>query len=239
MSKARRLNFALLPSRPADGHKGTFGKVLVVGGSSGMLGAPALTANAALRGGAGLVTLAVPKRIQLATAMLVPCATSIAVPVGAAEEWTDEAVDAVADAAERSDVLALGPGLGDAEDRCGLVEALLALGQPAVVDADGINALRYDSDWRETICGPVVLTPHPGEFCRLTGQAAPTTAQQRADTAGHLAESVDSGHPFVVVLKGHGTVVSDGDRTVVHETGNPGMATGGSGDVLTGRTGRV
>jgi hydroxyethylthiazole kinase-like uncharacterized protein yjeF len=166
--------------------------------------------------------------------MLVPCATSIPVPVGSAGEWGDEAIDATAHGAERADVLAIGPGLGDGEDRAGLVEALLTLGLPAVVDADGINALRYDSDWREAIRGPVVLTPHPGEFCRLTGQAVPTTPEQRQDMAEQLAASVDSGHPFVVVLKGAGTVVTDGDRTVVNETGNPGMATGGSGDVLTG-----
>jgi ADP-dependent NAD(P)H-hydrate dehydratase len=234
MSKRHQPDLTLLPDRPVDGHKGTFGKVLVVAGSRGMVGAPALTANAALRGGAGLVTVGAPKTIQLVAAMLAPCATSIPIPVGPAGEWTDEAIDTAADAGERADVLAVGPGLGDGEDRLYLVRALLSLGQPTVLDADAINALRYDSDWREAICGPVVLTPHPGEFCRLTGQAITSDPPLREGLARHLAQSVESDHPFVVVLKGAGTVVTDGDRTYVNDTGNPGMATGGSGDVLTG-----
>jgi len=218
------------PARVSDAHKGTFGKVLVVGGSRGMIGAPALAANAALRSGAGLVRVVTVRSIQLAVAQLAPCATTI--PLAEDEQGLlgQGAVHEILNGLEDNDCLALGPGLGQSTELQGVVERIVgACKLPMVIDADGLNNLAALGQVQ--LGGRTVLTPHPGEMGRLwQAQCRDEMPGERPEQAEKLAQQCGA----VVVLKGAGTVVSDGQQTYVNSTGNPGMATGGTGDVLTG-----
>ena len=224
-----------LPSRSADAHKGDFGRVLVVGGSRGMVGAVALAANAALRGGAGLVTFGAPEAIQLAVAELCPCATSAPLDGDAGGMISPAGAQQAMEIASGADVLAIGPGLGVGQGPQELVAAALAQDKPTVLDADGLNNLTRIEDWPKQVRCPLVLTPHPGEFSRLTGRATNDFQSDRESAAADAARSWAGDEESVVcVLKGAGTVVTDGQRVYVNDTGNSGMATGGSGDVLTG-----
>ncbi len=219
-----------LPPRVADAHKGEFGHVLVVGGSRAMGGAAALCGLGALRSGAGLVTVATADAAQAVVATFSPSYMTAALPSDAAGLLTAAAeAPALALAAER-DVLAVGPGLGRSLGVTQVVVALMARSQkPIVLDADGLNAVanRPEALRRR---GPLVLTPHPGEFARLAG--VPVAAQQQDREPQALRYAADIG--CVLILKGAGTLVTDGRRLYRNATGNPGMATGGTGDVLTG-----
>ena len=207
-----------LPARRPDGHKGTYGRVLVVAGRRGMTGAAVLSGSAALRGGAGLVQVACPADVQDVVSAGNPCYLTAG--------WGDNPLVVVLPLAEAADVLAVGPGLGDVG---GFVRDLLLAvpGKPAVVDADGLRAFIADPPRRTAT---TVLTPHPGEFARLVGKTVPEVQADRTGLAKGLAAKLGA----VVLLKGTATVVTDGDRVSRNATGNPGMATGGTGDVLTG-----
>ena len=218
------------PSRPDDGHKGTFGTVLIVGGSRLMPGAPALCATAALRSGAGLVRIAAPREVL--PAVLGFQASATGVDLDEVDELRgDEKV-----------VVAIGPGLGREVDIPRRVESFLSWPNPLVVDADGLNALGDCPTISEAVeratsvkrAGPWVLTPHPGEFRTLAKvfglDADPTAPDQRPAAARALAAATGA----VVVLKGRHTIVTDGVETYRNNTGNVVLATGGSGDVLTG-----
>ena len=225
-----------LAPRDREAHKGTFGRVLVVGGSRGMIGAPAMAANAAFRSGAGLVTVAAPATVQRTVAALCPCATSVPLACDDEGELAPEALAQVARAAESADVLAVGPGLGGGDMPMRIVRTLIAQDRPLVLDADGLNALRAIDGWPALRRCPIVLTPHPSEFSRLTGRslAAIQSDRQAAALAAVAAWASNEAPPPVCVLKGAATVVTDSRRVFVNQTGNPGMAVGGSGDVLTG-----
>ncbi len=225
-----------LPARKPDAHKGDFGRVLVVGGSVGMVGAPTLSANAALRGGAGLVTMAVPQAIQQTAAGLCPCATSVPLACGRGGALTGAAVQQVLAAAEACDVLAVGPGMGVGGPQRDIVAAVLGQAKPIVLDADGLNNLCDINDWPGIGDCPLVLTPHPGELARLTGQTVEQIQADRQSAAVEAARTWQggSGRQIIVALKGAGTIVTGGLAMYVNDTGNPGMATGGAGDVLTG-----
>ncbi|HAU38475.1 MAG TPA: NAD(P)H-hydrate dehydratase, partial [Phycisphaerales bacterium] len=151
-----------LPLRARAAHKGDFGRVLVVGGSRGMIGAPALAANAALRGGAGLCTVAAPETVQLAVAALCPCATSIPLDCDGQGAPAATAVRQVLAGAAKADVLAVGPGMDRGEPQKTLLRALLEQTRPIVLDADGLNNLADIDGWPERRRCPLVLTPHPG-----------------------------------------------------------------------------
>lgn len=205
-----------LPERPADAHKGQFGRVLVVGGSIGMAGAPSMAALAALRSGAGLVQVACPREVRATVATLVPCATT-----GLLYNSEDF----------KATVQAVGPGCGETLSTKDLTWILGEGHVPTVVDADGLNVLASIDEWWSLIKPSDVLTPHPGEMQRLLSKTSIKSDElQRPELAREVAKLCNG----IVVLKGRGTVVSDGDRIYVNDTGNPGMATGGSGDVLTG-----
>ncbi len=225
-----------LGSRDRESHKGDFGRVLVVGGSRGMIGAPALSGNAALRGGAGLVTLAVPETVQLAVASLCCCATSIPLKCDDDGRLDAQAVSQIARAAGSFDVLAVGPGMGVGVVQENIIRAVLAQSRSVVLDADGLNNLAAIPNWAELRNCPLVLTPHPGEFARLTGLDAAAIQADRESAAIEAVSQWGSENcpPPVCLLKGAGTVVTDATKVYVNDTGNPGMATGGSGDVLTG-----
>jgi len=249
-----------LPRRRKDAHKGDFGRVLVVGGSRGMIGAPALAANAALRGGAGLVAFAAPETVQLTVAGLCPCATSVPLACDGQGGLAGESVRQMLRATEGCDALAVGPGLGVGPGQQALVRAAIEQDRPLVIDADGLNNLARIDSWPVIRRCVLVLTPHPGEFSRLTDSPVKDIQAARENTAVQAVRAwegsmvantsaMEPGNPksahaggrmagirneLVLVLKGAGTVVTDGRRMFVNATGNPGMATGGSGDVLTG-----
>jgi NAD(P)H-hydrate epimerase len=201
-----------------------------------MIGAPALSGNAALCGGAGLVTLAVPEPIQLTVASLCICATSIPLECDDAGGLDAGAMQQVVRAAEARDVLAVGPGMGVGIVQQNIIRAVLGQTRPVVLDADGLNNLAAIHNWPELRKCPLVLTPHPGEFAHLTGQdiVADTPGRESAVIEAVEKWRGENSAPLVCLLKGAGTVVTDAARVYVNDTGNPGMATGGSGDVLTG-----
>jgi ADP-dependent NAD(P)H-hydrate dehydratase len=221
-----------LPPRPIDGHKGSFGKVLVIAGSMGFSGAAALTGRSALRGGAGLVRVAVPRSILPIVASLDPCYTTIPLPEDSDGQVASDAQAVLLPHLADNDIVAAGPGLGQGRGARELLAALVCRSDlKLVIDADGLNALAKTPNWIGSRKASIVLTPHPGEMQRLWDNAfrEPMPAD-RKDLAIRMA--AQSG--CIVVLKGAGTVVADASRVYVNTTGNPGMATAGSGDVLTG-----
>jgi NAD(P)H-hydrate epimerase len=227
-----------LPRRKPELHKGEAGRVLVVGGSVGMAGAPTLAANAAYRSGAGLVRLAVPEPILNLANNLAPLATHVGLPASATGHLlgTRYVLERLVVLAEENDVLVVGPGMGrdDATDR--LIRDLIhTVEKPIVLDADGLRALGNPPQVTAQAAGRLVLTPHPGEFACLTGL---TAAQVQADRRGAV-ESFVAKCPAVVALKGHESLVADPERIYVNRTGNPGMATAGAGDVLSGIIGAL
>jgi len=220
-----------LPPRAPDSHKGDFGRVLLVTGSRGMSGAAVLCGTAALRGGAGLVRLAVPADILPIVAAGNPCYMTAPLPQDESGRLAGGAEAELLELARAQDVLAVGPGLGRSDALTALLAALLSqTTTPVVLDADGLNAFDERPERLRRGGAPLVITPHPGEFGRLIGQDIKAVQAARVDLAARFAAE----HGAVVVLKGYGTVVTDGRRVYRNQTGNPGMATGGSGDVLTG-----
>ena len=218
------------PDRPADSHKGMFGRVVVIGGSPTMPGAAGLCASAALRGGCGLATVAAPAGVLETILSIEPSATGLYRPdeLGQLQKEFDKL-----DPSSKA-VLAIGPGLGQSRDVQRLVGTFISANRRVVLDADGLNALAENGKVRSKALPELVLTPHPGEFARLARplgiQVSGTDPQQRPEAAMKLAQA----QRCIVVLKGHGTVVTDGERLYMNTTGNPALATAGSGDVLTG-----
>lgn len=223
----------VLKPRPADSHKGTFGTAFLVGGSVGMTGAIVLAGKAALRGGAGLVRVAVPRSCVTVVATAEPSYLTLPLPEDRAGRLGLEARRIIAQQWENATALAIGPGLGRSDGLEALVWWIYEeCPRPLVVDADGLNALAS----RKALLGrlptpqaPRIITPHPGEFDRLVGRGK-LSPEQRAAVQAELALAFRA----VLVLKGHRTRVTDGQSLYINPTGNPGMATGGSGDVLTG-----
>ena len=212
-----------LPLRPRSAHKGDFGKIFILAGSEGYTGAPVLAARAALRTGAGLVYLGVPRNIYPIVA--VKCDEAMPFPL-------PEDYSAILQKARSCDAALIGPGLGRAPETEELVRSLLAdLSIPVVLDADGINALAGHIDVLDRRRAPTVLTPHEGEFARLTGSALPI--RDRLSAARTFAQD----HGCILVLKGAGTITAAPDGSAwINASGSPGMAKGGSGDVLAGMT---
>jgi ADP-dependent NAD(P)H-hydrate dehydratase len=229
MNRVERL--PTLRSRSPDSHKGDFGRVLVVAGSRGMSGAACLAGVSALRGGAGLVRVATPQSVCNSVAAYEPSYLTHPLPENDAGGMSAAALADLLELAKSNDVVALGPGLGQSTAISQTVTNLLAtVRRPTVLDADGINALRGRSEPIDALGSLAILTPHPGEFARLVGTDIETVQAHREEMAVEFSRR----HHNVTVLKGHRSVVTDGENTYINTTGNPGMATGGSGDVLTG-----
>ena len=226
-----------LPLRPDDAHKGTFGSVVIVGGSRGMSGAVALAGMSALRGGAGLVTLAVPESVLSTVAMMEPAYMTIPVPEDRRGRMSIGAKQTLENVVSKMSAIAVGPGWGNPVDQKPLAEWLYGdIQLPILFDADGLNALAL-SDILSTSCSadenrkPIrILTPHPGEFSRLTKLSVEEIQNNREETAINFAKE----HQVILLLKGKHTIITDGQRIAINQTGNNGMATGGAGDVLTG-----
>ena len=218
-----------LPARQLDAHKGDFGQALLLGGSRGMTGAIVLSGRAALRGGAGLVRLGVAQSCWAVVAANEPSYMTAPLPEDDAGRLSWAGLAEILELAAKATCVALGPGLGQSAELTRLVAELYAqCPGPMVVDADALNALARQPEVLRSAGGPRILTPHPGEFARLIGEKLPEAVNR--ERAIRLAAECG----LVVVLKGHQTQITDGHRTAFNATRNPGMATGGMGDVLTG-----
>ena len=217
---------SLLPDRNPRGHKGNFGKLLLLCGSRGYTGAAFFAAMGALRAGAGLVFLGVPESIYGIEAVKLNEPVIFPLPDESGRLSAD-AVPEFLSRLPRMDAVLVGPGLGQSEGTLAVVRAVLEKAEcPVVVDADGINVLSAHRDLLRGRKSPTILTPHDGEFARLGG----VMGEDRMAAAAALAEDLGC----VVLLKGHETCITDGTDGYINPTGNPGMAVGGSGDVLAG-----
>ncbi|MCE9636533.1 MAG: NAD(P)H-hydrate dehydratase [Planctomycetes bacterium] len=220
-----------LPPRPREGHKATFGHVLVLAGSYRYTGAAVLTARATLRSGAGLVTLGCPKSAHAAIAAHLLCEMSLPLADAAPGVFAPDAVSEALDWAERANAVALGPGIATDTPAMRFAQDMAVFCPlPMVIDADGISALVGAAQRLEWAEGRRVLTPHPGEAARLLSCSTAEVMADREGAAIRIARETNS----IVLIKGAGTIVTDAERVYVNASGNPGMATAGSGDVLTG-----
>lgn len=220
-----------IPSRPEDGHKGTFGKVVIIGGSVGMSGAICLASVAALRSGSGLVTAAIPRSIQSIVAGFEPSVMTIGLVDDHESGLLSQSADVLSMLLAGRDAIGVGPGLGQSATATALTRDLLHSAEcPVIVDADGLNVAAEHNLFASRGEWPCVITPHPGEFSRLTGRSISEIENHREE----LAQEFAAKYHLIVALKGPGTIVTDGTRVFRNTTGNSGMATGGSGDVLTG-----
>jgi len=235
LAEARELR-GLLPPRPFGSHKGNFGHLLVLAGSEGKTGAAAMTSEAALRAGAGLVTLGIPASLNDILEVKLTEAMTLPLPEAAvARALGQTALKPILEFLDRKSTLAVGPGLGTHPETRDLVCRLVHdLPQPMVIDADGVNNLAADTACLSGAAGPRLLTPHPGEMARLLGLTVPEVQARRLD----LARETAARFGITLVLKGAQTVVAAPDgRASINPTGNPALASGGTGDVLTGLIG--
>lgn len=217
---------ALLPDRDPMGHKGTFGKILLLCGSRGYTGAAYLAAMGALRSGAGLVFLGVPESIYAIEAVKLNEPVVFSLPDDGGK-LSDKAIPEILQRLKTMDAVLIGCGLGQSEGTFQVVKAVLENAAcPVVLDADGINVLKDHKDILRGRQEPTILTPHEGEFLRFGGDLQ----AGRMESVARFAREWNC----ILVLKGHGTCISDGWQCYRNPTGNPGMAVGGSGDVLAG-----
>jgi NAD(P)H-hydrate epimerase len=221
-----------LKKRPAEAHKGDFGKVLIIAGSVGMTGAAALAGRAALRAGAGLVRVGTAKSALPIVAAIDPCYTTIPLAEDTAGRISAKAINTILNAAQENDVVAFGPGVGISNGLQAIINELIRTEKlRLIVDGDGLNNLSKLKNWPSLLKAQLILTPHPGEMKRLwTGLFKEQILTDRTQQAVQLAQNAKA----TIVLKGAGTVVTDCERVYINKSGNPGMATAGSGDVLTG-----
>ena len=216
----------ILPDRNPFAHKGKFGKILLLCGSEGYTGAAALASMGALRSGAGLVFLGVPRSIYAIEA--VKLTEPVVFPLPDKEGKMDEAaIPEILERLPKMDAVLMGPGLGQSRGVCEVVKTVLNRAEcPVVLDADGINVIGQHMDILRGRTAPTILTPHDGDFARLGG----IIGEDRVAAAERMAQELGC----IMLLKGHHTVITDGSSTYINHTGNPGMAVGGSGDVLAG-----
>ncbi|WP_291490658.1 NAD(P)H-hydrate dehydratase [Desulfurella sp.] len=219
----------VIEDRPKNSHKGNFGHIAIVGGSIGKSGAVILAANAALRSGAGLVSAVVPDCIN--TAFESSCIEAMSYPVKDKDGFfSKESFDDIVDFVRDKDVICFGMGLGVFDDALYLLESLLELKKPMVIDADGLNVLSKNVNLLKKINSPVILTPHPKEFSRLIGQTTAEVLKNRLKLVKEFAKK----NNVILILKMADTLISNGESIFINTSGNPGLSTGGSGDVLSG-----
>lgn len=233
LHRSAAMNLAL--PRPQGAHKGDFGHVAIVAGSVGMTGAATLAAMGALRIGTGLVTVAVPESLNDIMEVKLTEAMTIPVPQGKARAFGMASLDRVLEIIDERDAAVIGPGFGRDEDTLAFTLKLIRkLAKPAIIDADALYAVSRDLSVLEKCKAPLVITPHPGEMATLIGTTADQVQSNRLEVARAFAKE----HGVTVVLKGAGTVIAAPDGgAFINTTGSPGMATGGTGDVLSGMIG--
>ena len=217
-----------LPKRRRNTHKGDYGRALIIAGSVGYTGAPALSARAASKMGAGLVSVGVPKSIYEVTAVKLDEEMPFPLPGDAKGRLAANAASEILRNSKKSDVCLIGPGLGSSDDISELVQSIVRFSEtPIILDADGLNAIASNVDILNQATCPMVLTPHPGEFERLGGGSTDDRLQAARDFA--------SKYGCILVLKGHRTIIAlPNGIAYINTTGGPAMAKGGTGDVLAG-----
>ncbi len=222
----------IMPERKKDSHKGDYGHVLVLAGSAGLTGAAVLCSLGALRSGCGLVTLGIPKSLNAIMETKLTEVMTRPLPETKNISLSLEALPKIKKMLKGVNAVALGPGLSTDKGTKRLVNKLIKLiDKPLVIDADGLNCICSNIKVLKSIKSPIIITPHPGEMSRLSGLEINTIQRNRQRVAKDLARQCN----LIVVLKGSNTVVSDGKaNNFVNKSGNPGMATGGTGDILTG-----
>lgn len=217
---------SILPDRDPNAHKGNFGRLLLLCGSEGYTGAAYLAAMGALRSGAGLVYLGVPRCIYAIEAVKLVEPVVFPLPDHQGGLSVD-AISEIQNRLEKMDAVLIGPGIGQSEGALQALQSVLTnFDGPVVLDADGLNLLSIHKNLLRGRTAPTILTPHDGEFFRLGGSRDP----ERVRAAEELAKELSC----IVLRKGHETIITDGSRTYINHTGNPGMAVGGSGDLLAG-----
>ncbi len=223
---------SLKPPRPKDSHKGTYGYLCVIAGSLGLTGAAILTCEAALRAGVGMVTLGIPRSLNLAAEARLTETMTRPLPETSSQSLSLKAFDEIAEMVDGMNCVAVGPGLSTNPETQELVRKLASeIDIPMVIDADGLNSLAGHIDILSARKAPTIVSPHPGEMSRLTGLSITEIQKKRERIAAFCA--ADWG--VVVVLKGAPSLVATSDGELfINTTGNPGMSTAGSGDVLTG-----
>jgi NAD(P)H-hydrate epimerase len=228
-------------TRKQAAHKGTHGHLLILAGSAGKTGAAVLSAKGALRSGAGLVSLCVPHELNAIFEMLLIEAMTIPLPNSASflsvSDW-----NIISQNINTKQAAIIGPGIGTAPETAELVlQAYHAVKCPLIIDADALNILAANRARLHAPAGPRIFTPHPGELGRLLGKSTDTIQDNRLEAAIMGCELFSNDlHDIVLILKGAGTIIARGDgSTIINTTGNPGMATGGMGDVLTGVIGAL
>ena len=227
-----------LPVRPPDAHKGIFGKLLILAGSTGLTGAATMTAEAANRTGCGLTKVGCPASVQPVLATKLTEVMTVPFPdVAKKGVFALRGLGEIKKLIEQHDAVVIGPGMGTHHETRDLVQRLVAqLEKPTIIDADGLNNLAGKTEILKNSPAPIVITPHPGEFARLTGEAVPEDFHEKAALARKTAADLG----VTLVLKGSPTLVADQSGVVYfNQTGNSGMATGGSGDVLSGMIGSL
>ena len=217
----------LLPARPKDSHKGKNGRGVLCAGSGPYAGAALLCATAALRGGTGLLRVLIPRQLH---GIVAACPGAIATPIGQGSGWDETACREATEFFSAADAMGIGPGMGDGEEIADLLESAFSTGKPLVVDADGLNALAKSAQLQNKLHERVILTPHPGEMSRLLHQPADIIVKDPVRAALEAARRWGC----VVLLKGATTAIALQNQLTFNVTGNPGLAKGGSGDVLTG-----
>ncbi|MCP4253557.1 MAG: NAD(P)H-hydrate dehydratase [Candidatus Scalindua sp.] len=233
-------NLPKLNSRKNNTHKGSYGRVLVLAGSPGLTGAAYLCSKAALRSGSGIVTLGVPESLNSVMEAKLTCVMTHPLPETKASTLSNKGKKEIMNLCESHDVVALGPGLSQEPETRELILWLIKnIDRDTVIDADGLNALARNVNVLHKIKKCTVLTPHPGEMSRLAGHgSAKNVQEERLNTATQFVQSIqkklNNERRLILVLKGDKTIVADSGKVYVNRTGNPGMATAGAGDILTG-----
>ena len=227
---------SVLLRRKLDSHKGDYGHLLVIGGSPGLTGAVALCSLSALRAGAGLVTLGIPETLN--PILEVKLTEVMTKPLAETKEKTisPEALPQILEFSKKIDAFAIGPGLSTQKETTDfLLNLLPRIDKPTILDADGLNILAKNISVLKKVRVPFILSPHPGEMARLVKKDISEIQKNREKIARDFAAE----YGVVLVLKGSKTIVADQKNTYINHTGNPGMATAGSGDVLTGIIGAL
>lgn len=217
---------ALLPDRKPDSHKYDYGRLLLLCGSRGYTGAPEMAAMGALRSGAGMVFLGVPESIYAVEAVKLtePVVFSLPESNGC---FSEDAIHEIMPRLTATDCVLIGCGMGKSSGTFSLVKSILAnYSGPVILDADGINVLQEHTDLLRGRTGVTIVTPHAGEFKRLAGDGYTPCLESAVQLSKELG--------IIILLKGHRSIVTDGYKTYINQTGNPGMAVGGSGDILAG-----
>jgi ADP-dependent NAD(P)H-hydrate dehydratase / NAD(P)H-hydrate epimerase len=226
----------LVPLRQRVSHKGSYGRLLVLAGSAGYTGAAAMTCMGALRAGAGLVYLGIPKSLNPILESILTETITLPMDETADGVFSATNLDRIVEFSQTMDAVIIGPGIGTSPETTELIKKLLGkLNKPLVLDADGLNCLGNETDCLTDYSAPLIVTPHPGEMARLTDRNTGEIMNNRWSAALDFSQA----HKIITVLKGAGTVIADpaSDKVYINITGNPGMATAGTGDVLSGMIG--